>query len=332
MRAVVCREYGSHRDMAVEEVAEPELRPGTARIAIAAAGTGFANLLAIEGRHQNSPALPFTPGTEAGGTVLEVADDVDRLVPGQRVAASVRYGAFAEQAVVPIDNLFPLPDAVDFATATHFPSIYATAYGCLVLHGRLRRGESLLVHGAGGGSGLAAVDLGRHLGARVIATAGDAAKLAAARASGAAHLINHRDEDFRQRVLELTDGRGVDAVFDPVGGEMFRQSLRCVAPEARLFPVGFVSGDIPQIPANILLVKNISVHGVNWGYYAGWSRTPRTARDIERVHAGMAELFRWCAEGHLAPVLHGTFDLADFAAALDLIADRKVIGKVVLTT
>ena len=334
MRGVLCREYGAYRDAEVEDVAPPEapLAPGTALVDIAAAGLGFANVLAIAGRHQNSPPPPFIPGTEAAGTIRAVAADVTRVRPGQRVAISLPHGAFAEQAVALADNVFPIPDDLNFAAATSFPTIYATAYACLVWQARMRPGETLLVHGAGGGSGLAAVEVGKALGGVVIATAGDAAKLAAAEAAGADHLINYRRGEFRREVLALTGGRGADVIFDPVGGEVFDQSLRCIAPEGRIFPVGFAGGAIPQIPANILLVKNISVHGIYWGYYGGWAKQPRTPEIVGRLHDAMARLFDWQREGLLNPRVHGTYDLADFAAALDVITERRAIGKVVLTT
>ena len=334
MRAVLCREYGPYHDIGVVDVAPPTgpLAPGEVLIDVAAAGVGFANVLAVAGKHQNSPPVPFIPGTEVAGIVRQVAADVDRLQAGQRVAASMPQGAFAQQAVALADNIFDIPDNLDFPAATNFPTLYATAYGCLVWQAHMQPGETLLVHGAGGGRGLAAVDVGKALGATVIATAGDDEKLAAARNAGADHLINYRDEEFRQGVLDLTDGRGADVIFDPVGGEVFDQSLRCIAPEGRIFPIGFAGGTIPQIPANILLVKNISVHGVYWGYYGGWARQPRTDANIARLQDAMEQLFEWQAEGKLHPLVHGTYDLSDVSDALDVITERRAIGKVVLTT
>ncbi|MBT3535352.1 MAG: zinc-binding dehydrogenase, partial [Rhodospirillaceae bacterium] len=185
---------------------------------------------------------------------------------------------------------------------------------------------------AGGGSGLAAVDVGKVLGATVVATAGDAAKLAAAKEAGADHLINYRQGNFRDAVLELTNGRGADVIFDPVGGTVFDQSLRCIAPEGRIFPIGFAGGTIPQIPANILLVKNISVHGIYWGYYGGWAKQPRTPEIIARLHGAMKTMFQWQEAGRLHPLVHGTYDLSDVSDALDVITERRAIGKVVLTT
>ena len=340
MRAILCRTYGDYHDISVEDVPAPsgDLAPDMVMVDIAAAGLGFANVLSIAGTHQNSPPVPFIPGTESAGTIRAVADNITRLIPGQRVVASMSYGAFAETVVAHADNVFPIPDELDFAAATNFPTIYATAYASLVWQARMQPGETLLVHGAGGGSGLAAVDVGKAMGAEVIATAGDSAKLDAAKSLGADHLINYREGSFREAVLDLTKGRGADVIFDPVGGEVFGQSLRCIAPEGRIFPIGFAGGTIPQIPANILLVKNISVHGIYWGYYGGWAKQPRTAETITRVRDAMAALSAMVAKadgqaaGKLNPLVHGCYDLSDFATALDVITERRAIGKVVLTT
>jgi NADPH2:quinone reductase len=318
--------------MAVEDVPPPPLGPGEVRVGVKATAIGFANLLVIEGKHQNTPSLPFTPGTETAGVVLEVADDVTRVTPGTRVAAGIPNGGFAEQVVAKADNVFPIPDAMDYAAATQFPTIYGTGYGCLVWRANLQQGETLLVHGAAGGSGLAAVEIGKALGATVIATAGSLAKLEVASEHGADHLINYRDGGFRDEVLELTKGRGADVIYDPVGGDVFEESLRCIAPDGRIIPMGFASGGIPQIPANILLVKNITAVGLYWGYYMGWGRQPRHAGDIARLQAGMQEMFRWYEAGQIKPLTHATYDLADFAAGMDIVANREVVGKVVLAT
>lgn len=331
MRAVVCHAYGSYRDMVLEEVPRPPLPDGHVRIAIRAAGVSFANLLVAQGKHQNTPPVPFTPGTEVSGVVREVADGVTRVKPGDRVAAALANGGFAEEAVARADLCWPLPEAMDFAAATQFPTIYGTDYACLALKAQTQPGEILLVHGGAGASGLAAIDLGRAIGARIIATAGGPEKVAACRAQGADNVIDHRDADIRDAVLELTDGRGADVIFDPVGGDVFDQSLRCIAPNGRIIPMGFAGGRIPQIPANILLVKNITVIGLYWGYYLGWGRQPRTDADAVAVDAAMAQMFAWYAEGKLRPRTHATLDLADFADGLAIVEERRAIGKVVLT-
>ena len=250
----------------------------------------------------------------------------------------VSQGAYAEYAVATAANVLPIPEIMPYAQATNFPTLYPTAYGALKWKADLQPGEVLLVHGAGGGSGLTAIEVGKAMGAVVIASAGGADKLEAARQVGADHLVDYRQEDLRARVLALTDGRGADVVFDPVGGEAFDVSLRCVAPEGRLIPMGFASGIIPQIPANILLVKNVTVIGFYYGYYTGWGgrgapspkELPALARRRAMVTTAQAELMRWFSEDKLKATVAGTFDLADWVPAFKLIEERAVVGKAVL--
>jgi NADPH:quinone reductase len=331
MRAVIGHSFGGIDALVVETVAPPPLAPGAIRIAVRAAGVSFANILFIQGKHQNRPTLPFTPGTEVAGVVTEISPDATTdLRVGDRVCAGLPSGGFAEDVVVDANNVFRIPEALGFEAATHFPTIYATAYAALAWRAALMPGEVLLVHGAAGASGLAAVEIGRALGARVIATAGSAEKLAAALAHGADHAIDYSREDFRQRVLDLTDGRGVDVVFDPVGGDAFDKSLRCVAPLARLLVIGFASGRIPQIPANLILVKNLSVIGLYWGFYMAWGKTKANAAARVRVRALFSELFDLFAQEKLRPVVDKVLPLAEFADGLRRVENRAVIGKVVL--
>jgi len=329
MKAVVCSQLGIGH-AAVREVAQPELTQDGVRIRVAAAGVSFANLLVIEGKHQNRWDPPFTPGTEVAGEVLECGALVARFKPGDRIVAAVKTGGFAEQVVVPERTVFALPPEVDEVAAVQFPTIYGTAYGALAWRARLRPGETLLVHGAAGGSGLAAIEIGKHLGARVIATAGSAQKLQAARDHGADVLVNYRDGGFRDAVLDATAGRGADVIFDPVGGPTFDESLRCIAPEGRIIPMGFAGGSIPQIPANIVLVKNIEVIGIYWGYYLGWARQAPPADMQEKVRSAFAEMLDWTARGILKPRTFATYPLAEFRKALDAISSRDVIGRVAL--
>ncbi|QQS13641.1 MAG: NADPH:quinone oxidoreductase family protein [Rhodospirillales bacterium] len=335
MRALVCTEYGPIDSLKIQEMPVPAMAPGHVRVAVRAAGVSFATILGVQGKHQNKPALPYIPGNEMAGIVLDAADDVAGFKAGDRVCGPTSSGAFGAEVVVPAYNLQRIPDSLDFAAATNFPTLYPTAYGALRWKARMRPGETLLVHGAGGGSGLTAVEVGKAMGATVIATAGGADKLAVARAHGADHVVDSRSEDIRARVLEITGGRGVDVVYDPVGGEVFDASMRCVAPEARIIPMGFASGRVPQIPANILLVKNITVIGFYYGYYNGWSgRGGGPDPDLDRrrgmVRDAFSEMFGWLEAGKLKPRAAGIFPLADWVAAFRLIEDRKVVGKAAL--
>jgi len=331
MRAVIGRRFGGIDDLAYEETASPALEPGTIRVAVRAAGVSFANLLFIAGKHQNRPSIPFIPGTEIGGVVSEIAGDVrTTLKLGDRVCAGLPSGGFAEEAIVDAANVFPIPDRLSFEGATLFPTIYATAYAGLKWRADLKPGETLLVHGAAGASGLAAVEIGRALGATVIATAGGARKVAAVREYGADHAIDYRSGGFRDRVLEFTGGHGADVVFDPVGGDVFDESLRCIAPLGRLLPIGFASGRIPHIPANILLVKNLTVIGLYWGFYMAWGKSKAGSSLRARVGVLFDELFGLYEAGKLRAPVDRSLPLAKFAEAMRSVESREVIGKIVL--
>ncbi len=331
MRAVVCRTFGPPETHRVEDVPPPPLLPGTIRVQVHASALSFANLLVIEGKHQNTPPLPFTPGTEIAGIVAEIAPDVETsLKPGDRVCAGLPAGGFAGEAVVDAGNVFAIPDALEFAGATQFPTIYATAYAALSWRARMQPGEVLLVHAAAGASGLAAVQIGKALGARVIATAGSPEKCAIAGEHGADHAIDYRVQDFQKEVLALTEGRGADVIFDPVGGEVFDKSLRCIAPLGRIIPMGFASGEIPSIPANLVLVKNIDVIGIYWGFYMAWGRTKADPQTRRQVHAMFADLFALVEQGKLHPVTDSVLPLEEFAQGLKRITERAVVGKVIL--
>ena len=331
MRAIVGHRFGGIESLRLEEMPSPALAPGTLRIAIRAAGVSFANLLFIAGKHQNRPDLPFIPVTEISGVVTEIAPDVQTTLRiGDRVCAWLASGGFAEEAIVDADNVFAIPDALDFAAATLFPTIYATAYAGLKWRAALAEGEVLLVHGAAGASGLAAVEIGRALGANVIATAGGARKVETAKRYGAHHAIDYKRDDFRAAVLEITGGHGADVVFDPVGGDVFDQSLRCVAPLARLLPFGFASGRIPSIPANLVLVKNLTVIGLYWGFYMGAGKTRAPPALRAQVRGLYGELFGLFEAGQLRPPVDARLPLQGFADALGRVERREVIGKIVL--
>lgn len=324
MRAVLCRSYGEPDQLGVAELPSPPIASGTVRIAVHAVGVNFADILMVAGRYQEKPALPFSPGFEVAGIVTELGHDAAGVDPGDRVMGIMDHGAYADEVVLPADRVFPIPASMDFTTAAGFPVAYGTSHGALDWRARLKAGESLLVLGAAGGVGLTAVEIGKAMGATVIAVAGGAAKLAVAKVQGADHLIDYAGEDLRARIKEITRGRGVDVIFDPVGGDAFDQCLRSVAWEGRVIVIGFASGRVPQIPANLVLVKNCDVIGFYWGSYR--------ARKPAVVGRSFATLLSWFEAGKLKPHVSHRLDLADAPKALDLLKSRRATGKVVLTT
>lgn len=332
MRALWVREYTEFDRLGVEEVTPPEIRPRQVRIRIMAAGVSIAANLVVQGRYQRKPPLPFAPGTEAAGVVTECGAEVTRFRPGDRVCAMLDWGAYAEEAAAWECNVFALPDGLSFAQGTTFNS-YATAAAAITWPHLLnvREGQTLLVHGAAGALGLAAVEIGRIRGATVIAGASTAEKRALATAHGADHAIDTADAAFRDAVNDLTGGRGADAILDPVGGAVFDQSLRCIAFEGRICPIGFTSGVVPQIPANILLVKNVTACGLNFGTYYGWS--PNDVRwEMEPRVRAIAEAFHgWAEGGRIAPHVCATFPLDRFREAMALVLSRRSTGRVALT-
>ena len=322
MRAIVCRTLDGPDALHLEEVPEPGTGACGVRIRVRAAGLNFADSLMLRGRYQERPPLPFTPGLELAGEIDAVGAGVRGLRVGQRVMAVVNHGAFAEKVVARADDVVPLPDDMDDVTAAGFAIAYGTAHGGLRWRADLHAGEVLLVHGAGGGVGLTAVECGKALGATVIATARGDAKLAVAREHGADHVLDSDAPELKERIRELTAERGVDVAYDPVGGAMFDLSLRCIAWEGRIVVIGFASGTVPQIPANVLLVKNAAVMGFYWGSYR--------KHDPERLRDGFAELFDWYRQGRIRPHVSETLPLEDAAEAIRLLTERKSIGKVVL--
>ncbi|MCU1382294.1 MAG: NADPH:quinone reductase, zeta-crystallin-like oxidoreductase protein [Acidobacteria bacterium] len=323
MKAVLCKAYGPPEALVFEDVASPQPGPGEAVVSVEAASVNFPDVLIIENKYQIKPPLPFSPGSELAGRVKAVGDGVTAFAPGDRVMAITGYGAFAEEVTVDARRMLAMPPGMDFTTAAAFGLTYATSEHALVDRGALKAGETLLVLGAAGGVGLAAIEIGKILGARVIACASTEDKLAVCRAHGADETINYATEDLRERIKALTAGTGADVVYDPVGGSYTELALRSIAWRGRLLVVGFAAGEIPKIALNLTLLKGCSIVGVFWG---DWAR-----REPMHFADAMARLGGWYAEGRLKPHISATFPLERAADALTLMASRQVTGKVVLT-
>lgn len=323
MRAVLCTGWGEPDRLILAEVPAPPMIADGIRVDVAAAAVNFADLLMIAGKYQENPPLPFSPGFEVAGTVREVAAGLSGWAVGDRVMGMLPHGGYAEQVMLPADQAFRVPDGLDLTAAAGFPVAYGTAYASLAWRARLRPGETLLVFGSAGGVGLAAVEVGRVLGATVIAVASGDDRLAVAADHGAAHLIDHRTADVAARVREITSGRGADVILDPVGGDAFESGLRCIASEGRLVVVGFASGQVGQLSAGVALGRNIDLIGCYWGAYRG--------ADGGRVRAAYDELARWVAAGRLRPHVGARFPLAEAPRALAMLRGRGVAGKIILT-
>ncbi|WP_409977788.1 MULTISPECIES: NADPH:quinone oxidoreductase family protein [unclassified Bradyrhizobium] len=306
-RAVVCRELGAPEMLRLENIESRSLQEGEVRVRIRAAGINFPDILMCAGEYQLKPELPFTPGVEAAGDVVEVSPDVTGAAVGDKVIVRMRFGAYAEEAAVVAGQLTPLPSTFDYAEGATYLAAYGTAHHALVDRGQLKAGEVLLVHGAGGGVGLAAVEMGKLLGATVIAAASSEEKLGVARSRGADHLVLYSREPFREAVKRITDGRGVDVVFDPVGGEVFEQSVRSIAWGARLLVVGFTGG-IGLARTNLILMKGASVLGVRAG--------EATRKDPALAAARMRALLAWAEAGRLRPHVSHRVPIEDYARAM----------------
>jgi NADPH2:quinone reductase len=323
MKAVLCKQYGPPESLVVEDVPSPAPGPGEVVLTMKAASVNFPDVLIIQNKYQVKPPLPFSPGSELSGVVKDVGEGVTRFKPGDRVMAFTTYGAFAEEVKTDQTRLLPIPDGMDYPTAAAFILTYGTSDHALGDRGDLKAGETLLVLGAAGGVGLAAVEIGKAIGARVIACASTEEKLTVCRMHGADQAINYATEDLRDRIRQLTDGKGADVVYDAVGGSYTEPALRSMAWRGRLLVVGFAAGEIPKIPLNLTLLKGCSIVGVFWGDFA--------RREPERFLARVSQLGMWYREGRLKPHVSATLPLERAAEALALMASRKVAGKVVLT-
>jgi NADPH2:quinone reductase len=322
MKAVLCKTYGPPESLVVEELPPLEAGPGEVVVSVKAASVNFPDVLIIQNKYQVKPPLPFSPGSEVSGVVKSVGAGVTHVKPGDRVMAIIGYGAFAEEIKAEAARVIPLPAGMDFDTAAAFGLTYATSDHALRDRGALVAGETLLVLGAAGGVGIAAIEIGKAMGARVIACASTAEKLAVCRDHGADDTINYATEDLRERIKALTAGNGPDVIYDPVGGAYTEPALRSIAWRGRLLVVGFAAGDIPKIPLNLTLLKGCSIVGVYWGEF--------TRREPQKFAESIRQLGRWYAEGKLKPHISATFPLERAADALTKMANREVTGKVVL--
>ena len=321
MRAVLCRAFGPPSSLAIEDLASPEPGPGQVVVTVKACGVNFPDTLMIEGRYQFKPPMPFSPGGEVAGVVARVGGGVTSAQVGDRVIAVTGYGGFAEEVVTDAERLVPLPDGMDFPAGSALLFTYGTAQYALRDRAALEPGETLLVLGAAGGTGLAAVEVGSVIGARVIAVASSEEKLELCRERGAAETINYATEDLRIRIKDLTGGSGVDVVFDPVGGDHAEAAVRGMAWDGRYLVIGFVAG-IPSVPLNLILLKSCSVIGVFWGAFV--TRDPGRNREL------LAELFGWHAEGKIDPHISAGYPLERAADALNDLLERKALGKIVI--
>ncbi|MCW5624165.1 MAG: NADPH:quinone oxidoreductase family protein [Burkholderiales bacterium] len=324
MKAVLCKQYGPPDTLVVEDV--PSLVPGAGQVVVAvkAAGVNFPDTLIVQGKYQFKPEPPFSPGGEVAGVVKVVGSGVTGWKVGDRVIAAATWGGFAEELIVDVERLISLPQGMDFVPASAFILTYGTSYHALKDRAQLQPGETLLVLGASGGTGLAAVQLGKAMGAKVIAAASSDAKLDVCRANGADELINYANDDLRTRVKAITAGRGVDVIYDPVGGPYSEPALRDMAWKGRFLVVGFAAGDIPKIPLNLALLKGCSIVGVFWGAF--------TKQEPESNRRNNEELLQMYLDGKVAPHVHATYPLEQAVDALREVMEKRVSGKVVLTT
>lgn len=324
MRALMCETYGPPEDLKLRDVAIPQLGAGEILLRVHAAGLNFPDALIIQNKYQIKPDLPFAPGGECAGVVSAVGAGVEGVKPGERVATLTSWGSFADYVVTKASRTAPIPPIMDFETASIFAYAYGTSHHAFKQRAQLKPGETVLVLGASGGVGLAAVEIAKAMGARVIAGASTAEKLEVARQHGADALINYSEQDLKAVVKDITGGRGVDVIYDPVGDKLADPAFRTMAWEGRYLVIGFAGGQIPAVPFNLPLVKGASIVGVFWGDFV--------ARQPADHQSNMAELYKWHAEGKLKPLISARFDLARGGEAIRSIMERQVTGKVVITT
>lgn len=322
MKAVLCKQLGRPELLVLEEIASPSAGSGQVVISVKACALSFPDTLLIQGKYQFKPSLPFSPGGEVAGIVKEVGEDVWHVRPGDRVVGFTTWGGFAEEVLVDASRVVPIPEQLDFATASTLIMTYATSHYALKDRALLKPGETLLVLGAAGGVGLAAVEIGKAMGAHVIAAASSDEKLAVCRQYGAEAVINYAKEDLKERVKALSGSEGVDVIVDPLGDRYSEPAFRGIAWGGRFLVIGFAAGEIPRIPLNLALLKGASIVGVFWGAF--------TMRDPQRNREHLQELISWCVEGRLKPLVSATYPLSQAGEALNAMMQRRVTGKVVV--
>ncbi len=322
MKAVLCKEYGMPETLVIENIEPLRAGKGQVVVTVKACGVNFPDTLIIQGKYQFKPPMPFSPGSEVAGIVKEVGEGVTGISVGDHVIASTGWGGFAEEVVVSASKIIPMPAGLDFTIASAFVLTYGTSHHALKDRAQIQPGETLLVLGAAGGVGIAAIEIGRQLGARVIAAASSEEKLAVCRQHGAHEGINYASEDLRERIKEITEGKGIDVIFDPVGGTYSEPALRSMAWKGRFLVVGFAGGEIPRIPLNLTLLKGCSIVGVFWGAF--------TEREPQRNAENLRELMGWLSHGILKPHISATYPLERASDALYDMLNRRVLGKAVL--
>ncbi len=323
MKAVLCEDFGPPENLVLEDVPAPEPGRDEVLIDVHACGLNFPDVLMIQGKYQSQPPFPFSPGGEIAGTVAGVGGGASRFAVGDRVFCGIGVGGFAEQVAVKERALRPIPEGMSFQQASGISTTYGTSYYALKQRADLKPGETLLVLGAAGGVGLAAVELGKAMGARVIAAASSEEKLAAARSAGADELVNYADGELKDKVKALTGGKGADVIYDPVGGALFDQCMRCINWYGRILVIGFAAGDIPRVPINLVLLKSCQLVGV---FYGAWS-----AKAPEEAAANFEEILDFYNRGKIDPLVGAEYPLEEYAAALRCLMERRAIGKVVVT-
>lgn len=323
MKAIMCTEYGAPEALQLLDIAKEDMKPGHVRVDVRAAGVNFQDTLIIKGTYQFKPDLPFSPGGEVAGIVTEVASDVEGMEVGDHVLAQIGHGGFREEVVAPADKVVRYPAQMDFADAAAFLTNFGTSYHGLVDRGNLKAGETLLVLGASGGVGLSAIQIGKEMGARVIAAASTEQKLQLCKENGADELINYDEGPYKDKVKELTGGRGADVIYDAVGGDYFDQALRCINWNGRILVIGFAAGRIPSAPANLLLLKGSSLVGVFYGRFK--------QEEPEASERNIETLVDWYVKGRLKPCISRKLPLEQAVDALNLFVNREAEGKIILT-